>query len=154
MIQQGHRSDPSGRDIADVLASSLMILPSVDPRTGPFQGRHMQWSGEESDVGSGRRSVALSFYLALMTDTCLQLTGAAGPTIVEGPFARNLEFIAMLQAATNRPVLTSDAATGTSIGTALLMGGSASLVQPARSKDASDLPALKAYAAKWRSKLD
>ncbi|SMY10356.1 carbohydrate kinase [Flavimaricola marinus] len=154
IIQQGHPSSPSDLDIADVLASSLMILPSVDPRTGPFQGRQMQWSGEEPDVGSGRRSVALSFYLALMTETCLQLTGASGPTIVEGPFARNAEFVAMLQAATDRPVLTSDAATGTSIGAALLMGGRANLVQPVRSKDATGLAALKAYAAKWRSNLD
>lgn len=114
----------------------------------------MQWSGVEPDLGTGRRAVALSFYLALMTDTCLHLTGAAGPTIVEGPFARNPEFIAMLQAATERPVLTSDAATGTSIGAALLMAGPTNLIRPARSKDAGDLPALKAYAAKWRSRLD
>ena len=154
MIQQGHRSDPSSRDISDVLASSLMILPSVDPRTGPFQGRQMQWIGEAPNLGTGRRAVALSFYLALMTDTCLRLTGATGPTIVEGPFARNPQFIAMLQAATGRPVLTSNAATGTSIGAAMLMGAPTDLIQPTRSKDAGDLPALKAYAAKWRSNLD
>ena len=154
MIQQGHRSDPSSRDISDVLASSLMILPSVDPRTGPFKGRQMQWIGEAPNLGTGRRAVALSFYLALMTDTCLRLTGATGPTIVEGPFARNPQFIAMLQAATGRPVLTSNAATGTSIGAAMLMGAPTDLIQPIRSKDAGDLPALKAYAAKWRSNLD
>ncbi|MCW1951469.1 MAG: FGGY-family carbohydrate kinase [Octadecabacter sp.] len=151
IIQQGHQSDPSGRDIADVLASSLMIHPAVDPRTGPFQGRQMQWSAEEPDVGTGRRSVALSFYLALMTDTCLQLTGATGPTIVEGPFARNAEFVAMLQAATDRPVLISEAATGTSIGAAMLMGAPAELVQPTTSSTAKDTQALRAYAKHWRS---
>ena len=89
-----------------------------------------------------------------MTDACLRLTSATGPTLVEGPFARNAEFIAMLQAATGRPVLTSKAATGTSIGAAMLMGAPIDLVQPTRSKDAGNLPALKAYAAKWRSELD
>ncbi|WP_296644229.1 FGGY-family carbohydrate kinase [Roseinatronobacter sp.] len=153
MIQQGHRVDTSNHNIADVLAASLMILPAVDPRTGPFRGRQMQWSGEEPDVGTGRRSVALSFYLALMTDTCLQLTDASGPTIVEGPFARNSEFVAMLMAATNRPVLTSDAATGTSIGAALLMRAPAQLTQPTKSNNAYNLESLKAYAAKWRSRL-
>jgi len=153
MIQQGHRSDPSSRDVSDVLESSLMILPSVDPRTGPFQKRQMAWIGQEPELGTGRRTVALSFYLALMTDTCLRLTGATGPTIVEGPFARNAEFIAMLQAATGRPVLTSKAATGTSIGAAMLMGVPNDLIQPTGTKDTGDLSARKAYAAKWRSKL-
>mgnify|MGYP001121546232 CR=1 FL=1 len=39
VIQQGHQPDPTTQEIADVLASSLMVLPAVDPRTGPFQGR-------------------------------------------------------------------------------------------------------------------
>lgn len=151
LIQQGHASSPSAHDIAEVLASSLMILPSVDPRSGPYQGRQMRWSNDAPDVGTGRRSAALSFYLAMMTDTCLELTGATGPTIVEGPFARNAEFVTMLGAATGRPVLTSEAATGTSIGAALLMGGSAGLTKPVASNAADDLQALKAYAVDWRS---
>jgi sugar (pentulose or hexulose) kinase len=80
-------------------------------------------------------------YLAMMTNTCLRLTGAAGPTTVKGPFARNAEFIAMLGAATGRPVLTSDAATGTSIGAALLMGKSARLAAPVEALGSTDLPA-------------
>jgi sugar (pentulose or hexulose) kinase len=113
----------------------------------------MQWSGEEPDIGTGRRAVALSFYLALMTDTCLRLTGAKGATIVEGPFARNAEFVSMLVAATSRPVLTSDAATGTSIGAAMLMGAPAELVQPTTSSAAKDTQALRAYAKEWRSSV-
>jgi sugar (pentulose or hexulose) kinase len=151
IVQQGHQSSLSHHDIADVLASSLMILPSVDPRTGPFQGRKMRWSGEEPDIGTECRAVALSFYLALMTDTCLQLTGAAGPTIVEGPFAQNAEYLIMLKAATGRPVLTSDAATGTSIGAALLMGEPDELSRPETFKATEDLTAMKAYASQWHS---
>jgi sugar (pentulose or hexulose) kinase len=153
IIQPGHQSDPSSQDIADVLASSLMILPAVDPRTGPFQGRHMQWIGEEPGTGTGRRAVALSFYLALMTDTCLRLTGASGPTIVEGPFAKNAEFVSMLMAATGRPVLKSDAATGTSIGAAMLMSTPAELVQPAAHSAVDSIEALKAYATRWHSNV-
>jgi sugar (pentulose or hexulose) kinase len=111
----------------------------------------MRWSGEEPDIGTECRAVALSFYLALMTDTCLQLTGAAGPTIVEGPFAQNAEYLIMLKAATGRPVLTSDAATGTSIGAALLMGEPDELSRPETFKATEDLTAMKAYASQWHS---
>ena len=113
----------------------------------------MQWSGEEPDNGTGRRSCALSFYLALMTDTCLRLTGAAGPTIVEGPFARNVEYLSMLMAATGRPVLTSEATTGTSIGAALLIGEPTELSKPVTFEAAGDLQDLKAYATQWRSRV-
>ena len=69
---------------------------------------------------TGQRFAAISFYLALMTATCLELIGADGPTTVEGPFARNRLFVGMLAAATARTVIASEAATGTSIGAALL----------------------------------
>lgn len=153
MVQQGHQSNPSSHDIEDILASLLMILPAVDARTGPFQGRQMQWSGEEPDIGTGRRACALSFYLALMTDTCLQLTGASGPTIVEGPFARNAEYLSMLKAATGRPVLTSDAATGTSIGAALLIGEPIELSKPTPFGAEENLQDLKEYAKQWGSSV-
>ena len=152
VIQQGHHKNPTSQDIADVLASSLMILPSVDPRTGPFQGRQMQWTGDEPEIGSGCRTAALSFYLALMTDTCLRLSGAIGPVIVEGPFARNAEYLSMLMAATGRPVMTSEAATGTSIGAAMLMGEPVDPIKPKMFRAGWDLQALSAYAKKWCSR--
>jgi sugar (pentulose or hexulose) kinase len=86
-----------------------------------------------------------------MTDTRLRLTGAQGPTIVEGPFGRNSEFINMLGAATGRQVLTSDAATGTSIGAALLFGQSVSIAKPTASKPAAARSKYREYAARWRS---
>ncbi len=154
VIQSGQNQPPTEAEIQDVLTSSLMILPAVEPKTGPYQGRQMSWTGDEPDVGTGHRSAAVSFYLALMTDTCLRLTGAKGPTIVEGPFARNPEFIAMLEAATGRPVMKSDAATGTSIGAALLFGQSDGLVPPIQSAARADLGTFKAYAEAWRARLD
>ena len=47
--------------------------------------RKAEWIGGEP-TGDARH-VAASFYLAMMTATCLDLIGADGPTIVEGPFA-------------------------------------------------------------------
>lgn len=149
LIQQGQKVAPTQQDVAAVLAEGRMLLPSVETGSGPFQGRQMHWHGGEPAVGTGQRSAALSFYLALMTGTCLKLVGGAGPTIVEGPFARNPEFLAMLHAVTARPVLTNAAVTGTSIGAAMLFGEDAFAPQLDQQDPALPLPSLRAYADLW-----
>lgn len=151
VIQQGHETPPTTDDVARVLDSSTMLLPSVEPQTGPFAGQNMRWTPTEPEVASGTRSATLSFYLALMTDTCLRLTGAQGPTIVEGPFARNVAFTAMLAASTGREVLTSEAATGTSIGAALLFERQARLAKPVPATSGYEVAKLRRYADLWRS---
>ena len=151
LIQQGHPVEVETVDLAHVLETNLMLLPAVDPTTGPFQGLEMTWHGVEPPEGSGDRTVALSFYLALMTASCLRLTGANGPTIVEGPFAANAQYLAMLEAATGRPVLHSKSATGTSIGAALLFGSAKSLSSPENTSADMSLSKLRKYAADWNS---
>ena len=149
LIQQGGQVDPTEQDVLEVLDNSCMLLPSVEKMSGPFQGRQMRWLGGEPKVGTGQRSVALSFYLALMTGTCLELVGGAGPTIVEGPFARNPEFLAMLHAVTTRPVFTNAAVTGTSIGAAMLFGDDAFSPKLDQVEIVSPLDRLRAYANLW-----
>jgi sugar (pentulose or hexulose) kinase len=108
-------------DLAHVLDRGVMLLPSVQHGSGPFPHREHSWTGNEAELTSGQRFAAVSLYLAMMSATCLELTGAAGPVIVEGPFAKNRVFGAMLSVATGRGVLApSGSATGTSIGAALL----------------------------------
>lgn len=108
-------------DIDAVLAREIMLLPSLHPGSGPFPHRQGGWVGDERTLSGAERFAAVSLYLAMMTATCLELTGAAGPAIVEGPFAKNDVYKRMLAVATGRPVLTSGgSATGTSIGAALL----------------------------------
>ena len=152
IIQKGQPYMPTQQETAAVLERSLMLLPSVETGTGPFQGRKMHWNDIEPPKGSGERSVALSFYLALMTGTCLDLINGVGPILVEGPFARNAEFLAMLNATTGRSVCASEAATGTSIGAALLFSRAdqrpavvapAEIVEPNR--DFSN------YAERWKA---
>ncbi|WP_368188226.1 hypothetical protein [Aestuariibius sp. HNIBRBA575] len=128
-----------------------MLLPSVEYGTGPFQRCKMQWRDTEPPVGSGQRSVALSYYLALMTGTCLDLIEGAGPTIVEGPFARNAEFIAMLKAVTHRPVFTSEAVTGTSIGAALLFDHHEKLPNASSAENPHVGEDLLNYVDRWRT---
>jgi sugar (pentulose or hexulose) kinase len=106
-------------DVAAVLSRRALLLPSTQQGSGPFPHRTAQWIDAEA-LSPGQRFVVISFYLALMTATCLELIGGDGPTTVEGPFAQNQPFVLMLATATGRPVVASETATGTSIGAALL----------------------------------
>lgn len=139
----------SAADLESVLGGRIMLLPSVQQGSGPFPRSGSRWIGSE-DPSAGECAVAAAFYLALMTATCLDLIGAEGGTIVEGPFARNALYADMLRAATGRPVLPQPGQAGTSIGAALLAG------RPAAGPVAADEPpgrldaAWTRYAAKWR----
>lgn len=139
--------DPNAADRAAVL-TGIWLLPSVEPGAGPFAGRHMRWTAPPAT--GGQRMLALSWYLALMTRTCLDLIGACGPVIVEGPFARNPYYLEMLSAQCPDRVETAISATGTYAGAALLSVGRsvAPTIRPVSMP--ADSPALAAYAARWR----
>ncbi|MET3614307.1 sugar (pentulose or hexulose) kinase [Rhizobium aquaticum] len=138
-------------DIDSVLARGAMLLPAVENQSGPFQGRSAAWTVDEARLTPAERYVTVSFYLALMTATGLDIVGAQGPVLVEGPFAENSAYLAMLAATTGRPV-EAVAGTGTSIGAALLVGHA----RPASGKGAIERPAnevaLRAYAADWTAR--
>ncbi|MDX8463552.1 FGGY-family carbohydrate kinase [Mesorhizobium humile] len=119
LLTEGQPQEWSEADIVGILARQALLLPSTQQGSGPFPHRDAQWANAD-DLTPGQRFAAISFYLALMTATCLELIGGDGPTTVEGPFAQNPLFNCMLAAATGRPVATSETSTGTSIGAALL----------------------------------
>ncbi len=73
-IMAGQHATPTANDRAQVLARNVSLLPAVEPESGPFAGRQMAWTTEPETPG--QRLVALSWYLASMTDTCLSLVGA------------------------------------------------------------------------------
>ena len=154
LIQRGRPQVVSDAEVLKLLEDQLMLLPSVAAETGPFQGMQMRWTGAEPPEGSGLRFAGLSFYLALMTETCLRLTGANGPTIIEGPFARNSLYVEMLAAATGRSVSRSQSATGTSIGAALLFGHGQGLARPDRENAPRNAAQLGDYAEQWRLRAE
>ncbi|WP_153769346.1 FGGY-family carbohydrate kinase [Labrenzia sp. CE80] len=158
MILEGADTGFAEADVASVLDNEIMLFPAVDPRSGPFQGRQHHWSVDESSLTSSEKYIALSFYLALTTAVCLEMTGADGPVIVEGPFTRNQPYLDMLQAATARKTISAGgSATGTSIGAALLAAGSKQL---SRTNDngsfLTDCPddLLRRYATRWFEMTD
>jgi sugar (pentulose or hexulose) kinase len=149
MIAQGDTTAPTAQDRAEVLARGVALLPAVEPGSGPFRGRVHRWTVPPE--GAGQRMLALSWYLAMMTDACLRLIGARGPVIVEGPFARNPDYLEMLASLRPEGVEIAASATGTSTGAALLSLGAGT---PPETR-AVALPAfsgnLAAYAARWRN---
>ena len=136
----------SDSDRAEVL-KGIMLLPSVEPSSGPFRNRQMAWRGLEPQGGT--RLVALSWYLALMTRVCLDLAGADGPVIIEGPFARNTDYLDMLRVVSPSGVKVATSLTGTSLGAAMLAAHR--LSPQLRDYEMPALePQLRAYAAHWR----
>lgn len=153
----GASLDADNQQILDVLTKRSMLLPALVPESGPYAGMRARWVGEEPAPGSGQRSAAVGFYLALVTARCLELIGHDGPVIVEGPFASNTSFLWMLGAASSSPVIPMNSATGTSQGAALLSGCSRTgaakdVVFPACEKQIGTL--LSAYAEIWKRSLN
>ncbi|MFE3836971.1 FGGY-family carbohydrate kinase [Pseudogemmobacter sonorensis] len=152
IIRAGRDPHPLPADRAAVLAGGVMILPAVEPGSGPFQGRRMRWSA--APASEGQRLTALSLYLALMTGTCLRLIGAEGPVIVEGPFARNRDYLDMLAALRPGGVEIAASATGTSVGAALLaLPGAIAPTAAVRHPPPADRHALRAYAKDWQARV-
>jgi sugar (pentulose or hexulose) kinase len=149
LLTEGQLQEWSEADVAAVLARQVLLLPSTQQGSGPFPHRDAQWVNAD-ELSLGQRFAAISFYLALMTATCLELIGGDGPTTVEGPFARNPLFIRMLAAATERPVVASETSTGTSIGAALLASdGAPAMSKGERTEPPAD-PAWQAYTQAWQ----
>ncbi len=151
IISAGSAARPDATERARVLRDGVMILPAVEPGSGPFPGREMRWTVAHDT--EGERIAALSFYLALMTDTCLSLIGAGGPVVVEGPFARNAEYLALLASLRPEGVEVAGSATGTSAGAALLAVGSSSALPTLPVAVPADAADLSSYAARWRDLL-
>ncbi|TPI22505.1 FGGY-family carbohydrate kinase [Mesorhizobium sp. B4-1-1] len=150
LLTDGHPQEWSEDDVVAVLARKALLLPSTQQGSGPFPHRAAQWCNAD-DLDSGQRFAAISFYLALMTVTCLELIGGEGPTTVEGPFAQNPLFIRMLAAATGRPVIASETSTGTSIGAALLASDGAAVMDKGERTRPPSERAWRDYVRAWQS---
>jgi sugar (pentulose or hexulose) kinase len=145
-------TEPSAGDLDRVLTECVMALPAFTPGIGPFPRGKGRWTLPPETLTAGERDAAASLYLALMTAESLSLVGAGGPTIVEGPFARNDLFCRALSAIIARPVEPSDTGTGTMLGT--LMTATGELPPHFAPHEASAVlkhPALAAYVEAWRA---
>ncbi|TIP09812.1 FGGY-family carbohydrate kinase [Mesorhizobium sp.] len=153
LLTEGQSEDLTEEDVATVLGRKTFLLPSTQQGSGPFPHQTAAWLNAD-DISAGQRFAAISFYLALMTATCLDLIGANGPSTVEGPFARNRLFAQMLAATTARAVIASEAATGTSIGAALLASDQRTIQAKGERIEPPADPAWANYARSWRAAVE
>jgi sugar (pentulose or hexulose) kinase len=142
---------PTAADAAGVVATGIMLLPSAVPGTGPFPHHAQRWTVEPN--GDAQLMVALSYSLALTTATCLDLIGARGPTLVEGPFTANPWYLSMLASATGRAVVASQMRTGTALGAALLFLGGGFAASRSVAAEIGPDPVLAGYAQAWRTAI-
>lgn len=146
IIRNGRAPVASKADADSVLLRGLMLFPSVVAGSGPFPKSQMRWS--HATRSDGETEVALGYYLALMTANCLANIGADGPILIEGPFATNPWFRAMLGAATGRPTEVSAARTGTAIGAAMLFNAVTVMAAPPDQPNQPPADLLR-YSAEW-----
>jgi sugar (pentulose or hexulose) kinase len=141
-------------DLAAVLAAHAMALPSFVPAGGPFralQGRRLRLEG----LTPPQRRAAATLYLALVTEVMLELLGAAGPLVIDGPLAADAGYPALLQALRPRqPVSVAGGGDGTVAGALALLDAGP---PPPRGEQAAppaaipfDLNGLADYRAAWR----
>ncbi|PVE24072.1 carbohydrate kinase [Microvirga sp. KLBC 81] len=122
-ILTGGQGTDTHEAVARVVEEGICLTPSVVPGCGPYPHAEHRIVNAPQGLNPDETYVAASLYAALMTRACLDLTGAAGPIVVEGPFARNELYIEALAKAIGRPVIAVAGSTGTSVGAALLASG-------------------------------
>ncbi|MPQ93288.1 FGGY-family carbohydrate kinase [Thioclava sp. JE_KL1] len=151
LLREGSNAAPTPQACAKILAQGTMILPSAVPGTGPFPDHPLEWIGEARTPSE--RMAAIGFYLAMMTESCLDLIGALGPAIVEGPFASNPAYLDMLAALRPDGVRVAQSATGTSVGAALLALPTKAPPEARPHPRPAQADALKAYFERWREAI-
>jgi sugar (pentulose or hexulose) kinase len=145
--------EPSAADIAEVIADDVQALPSFMAGVGPFPGSIGRWTQEPEGLGAGERTAAVSLYLALVTQACLDLAGVGKQIIIEGPLARNALFGEALARLTGVPVSASGDATGTSLGASMLFGGTHAAAAPDLERKPLQAEGFDAYCTRWRDRL-
>ena len=150
LLTQGCEGSISLTDIADVISKGILIMPGRVPGVGPFPHARGGWRGA-APVGTVEKLASATLYLALMTQTCLELIGIGQRIILEGPLARNLPFAQCLSALTKVAVHLSEDATGTATGAAMLLTQTHQDQKLTAPVMPAALDGLAAYAKTWRA---
>ncbi|WP_293861461.1 sugar kinase [uncultured Alsobacter sp.] len=146
---------PDLADIEAVIRAGTLAVPCFSPQGGPYAAHAGRIEGPSPGTPEGRAALA-TLYSALMTDDLLNRLGAtAGPLVVEGRFASNPAFGALLAALRpDQQVLAAPDTAGTALGAALLASWPSPQRVAARHLLApATLDGLAACRERWRSLL-
>jgi len=134
-----------------VLGRGTMALPSFAP-AGPFQGETGRIIGP-SCVDAGERAALASLYVACVIMTLLDLLGADGAIILEGPLAENPLVPGLLAGLSDgRPVLRGEERSGC-LGGALRLLDAAHHPSPPRPTEPVLAAEIKTYLDRWQAHL-
>jgi sugar (pentulose or hexulose) kinase len=151
----GMREAATVAEAGRVVERGLFALPSFAATGGPFQGHLGIIVGTPQNAAE--RAALAAVYTALMTCEAIECTGNATRVYVDGPFASNEAYCAVLAAALpNTEVHASEHPEGTAIGASLLAhvhGGSLPRVPMEAHVIRSDLLPVAAYARAWRERV-
>jgi sugar (pentulose or hexulose) kinase len=143
---------PTEAGLRAVLHRNAMALPSFAPG-GPFTAHHGRMLRCDMLDADGRAALA-TLYTALVTDHVLDLLGATGEVIIDGPLAGNALYAAVLAALRPADEVRVGAARAGIVGAAgFLATGTppvAKLVPAAR----LPITGLAAYRVAWRALID
>ena len=139
-----------------LMARGTIPLPSFTDSGGPMPGTGGKGRiiGPEVETAEERSSIG-ALYCALMCDQSLDAIGSKARIIIDGPFAENPVFLAILAALRpDQPVLASDLRDGTTAGAAVLalMEGNGKLPQIAlnlRPVSPAKIDGLQRYRQDW-----
>ena len=139
-------------DVAAVVASGAMALPSFSDAGGPFWNRKGRIEGPAPQTAEGRTALA-TLYVALMTELMMTKLQAPGDWIVEGGFVKTPAFAQVLAAlAPGRRVLVAANSVGPAEGAARLAHWGAPQPAPeSRLAAGWEIDGLADYAARWRA---
>ena len=153
-IAGGQTGSPDAAQIAGVIASGAMALPSFTGNGGPYAGRR----GEIRGVAPDALLPALAtLHIALMTDDLLTRLGTnVGDLVIEGSFGKNPAYCELLAALRpSQRVLVSPDQSGTARGAALLAHWpTPPVLAPDRLAAPMAVAGLEAYREAWRTALD
>jgi len=140
--------------VAALIAAGTMALPSFVDQDGVFPGSAMNGRiAGPSPTPVARQALAL-LYVALLTDVCLARLGANGTVVVDGSFAKDPLYPALVRAL--RPessVFFNTDAYGTAAGAALLAGHEQRAEAASVALDPAptiEIPGLADYRKAWR----
>lgn len=149
--EAGLQATPSAEALARLVAERVMVRPSFSPTGGPFPGGFGAVLAER-ELDPEERATLATLYTALLTDVDLDLLGHAGEIVIEGPFALNPLFAAILaRLRPADPVRCSEDRAGTLGGAWLLASGLRDRPPVLHAPAEAALPDLAGYRAAWRA---
>ena len=147
-------AEPGLEHVQSLITENTLALPSFSPHGGPFAA---QKGHIEGPLQSEQRSSLATLYCALMSDLILTRMGvASGEIIVDGSFARNQTFCAILaQLRPGQSLLRATDQAGTARGAALLADWPHKEVQvETQTVTPATLADLQNYRSLWRTRIN